>query len=92
MIEHAPEAALYAPLRLVVYENRAGNAVVAYERFTSQLAQYPHPEIAPVAQLVEQKLEELVAKASGGGQETHSDIGGTDGDIQGEDTRRKERQ
>ena len=49
MIEHAPEAALYAPLRLVVYENRAGNAVVAYERFTSQLAQYPHPEIAPVA-------------------------------------------
>src|SRR6266496_3982603 len=91
MIEHAPEAALYAPLRLVVYENRAGNAVVAYERFTSQLAQYPHPEIAPVAQLVEQKLEELVAKASGGGQETHADIGGTDGDIQGEDTRRKER-
>jgi hypothetical protein len=92
MIEHAPEAALYAPLRLAVYENGAGKAVVAYERFTSQLAQYPHPEIAPVAQLVEQKLEELVAEATGGGQEIHSDIGGTDGDIQGEDTRRKERQ
>ncbi len=76
MIEHAPEAALYAPLRLVVYENRAGKAVVAYERFTSQLAQYPNPEIAPVAQLVEQKLEELVAEATGGGQEIHSDIGG----------------
>jgi len=76
MIEHAPEAALYAPLRLAVYENRAGKAVVAYERFTSQLAQYPNPEIAPVAQLVEQKLEELVAEATGGGQEIHSDIGG----------------
>ncbi len=38
MIEHAPEAALYAPLRLAVYENRAGKAVVAYERITSQLA------------------------------------------------------
>ena len=76
MIEHAPEAALYAPLRLVVYENRAGKAVVAYERFTSQLAQYPNPEIAPVAQLVEQKPEELVAEATGGGQEIHSDIGG----------------
>jgi uncharacterized protein (DUF302 family) len=76
MIEHVPEAALYAPLRLVVYENRAGKAVVAYERFTSQLAQYPNPEIAPVAQLVEQKLEELVAEATGGGQEIHSDIGG----------------
>ncbi len=34
MIEHAPEVAFYAPLRLVVYENRAGQAVVAYERFT----------------------------------------------------------
>ena len=76
MIEHAPEAALYAPLRLAVYENRAGKAFVAYERFTSQLAQYPNPEIAPVAQLVEQKLEELVAEATGGGREIHSDIGG----------------
>jgi len=73
MIEHASEAALYAPLRLAAYENRAGNAVVAYERFTSQLAQYPHPEIAPVAQLVEQKLEALIAEAIGGGQETHAD-------------------
>jgi uncharacterized protein (DUF302 family) len=65
MIEHAPEAALYAPLRLVVYENRAGKAVVAYERFTSQLAQYPHSQIAAVAQLVEHKLDELVAIATG---------------------------
>ncbi len=67
MIEHAPEIALYAPLRLVVYENRAGNAVVAYERFTSQLAQYPQPEIAAVAQMVEQKLEEMIAEATGEG-------------------------
>jgi uncharacterized protein (DUF302 family) len=52
MIEHAKDTALYAPLWLVVYENRAGKAVVAYERFTSQLAKSPHPEIAPVAQLV----------------------------------------
>ena len=65
MIEHAPEAALYVPLRLVVYENRAGKAVVAYERLTSQLARSPHPEIAPIAQLVEQKLEVLVAEATG---------------------------
>jgi uncharacterized protein (DUF302 family) len=68
MIEHAPEVALYAPLRLAVYENRAGKAFVAYERFTSQLAQYPNPEIPPVAQLVEEKLEELVAKATGRGE------------------------
>ncbi len=76
IIEHAPEASLYAPLRLVVYENQVGKAVVAYERFTSQLAQYPHLEIAAVAQLVEHKLEALVAQATGNGQETHADIGG----------------
>jgi len=76
MIEHAKDTAFYAPLRLAVYENRAGKAVLAYERFTSQLAKSPHPEIAPVAQLVEQKLEALVAQATGGGQETHADIGG----------------
>src|SRR5258708_14252814 len=75
MIEHAPEVAFYAPLRLVVYENRAGQAVVAYERFTSQLAQNANPEIAPVAQLVEQKLEALVFQATGAGQETHANIG-----------------
>lgn len=70
MIKHAPEAALYAPLRLAVYENRADKAVVAYERFTSQLAQYPYPEIVSVARLVEQKLEALIAEAAGEGQET----------------------
>ena len=58
----------------IAERRRGGQAVVAYERFTSQLAQYPNPEIAPVAQLVEQKLEELVAQATGGGQETHADI------------------
>jgi uncharacterized protein (DUF302 family) len=68
IIEHAPEAALYVPLRLVVYENRAGKVVVAYERLTSQLAQYPQPEIAQVSQLVEQKLEALVAEATGSSQ------------------------
>ena len=66
MIKHAPEAALYAPLRLVVYENQAGKAVVAYERFTSQLAQYSCPEIASV---VESKLEKLIAGVTGDGQE-----------------------
>lgn len=76
MIEHAPEAALYAPLRLAVYENRAGNAVMAYESFASQLAQYPSPEIAPVAHLVEQKLEALVAEVTGEGQQIFSANGG----------------
>jgi uncharacterized protein (DUF302 family) len=66
MLEHAPEVALYAPFHLVVYEDRAGKTFVAYDRFASQLAQYPHSAIAAVAQQVGQKQEALVARATGG--------------------------
>lgn len=66
MIEHVPEVALYAPLRLAVYEGEGGTTFVAYDRFSSLLSQYHRPEIAAVAQLVEQKLEALVAEATGG--------------------------
>lgn len=64
MIEHVPEVALYAPLRLAVYEGEQGRTFVAYDRFSSLLSQYHRPEIASVAQLVEQKLETLVAEAT----------------------------
>jgi hypothetical protein len=66
MVENAPEAALYAPFRLVVCEDQTGDAFVAYDRFTSQLAQYPPSSIASVAQLVGQKQEALAAKATRG--------------------------
>lgn len=64
MISHVPEVALYAPLRLTVYESDQGETVVAYDRFSSLLAQYQHPEIARIAGLVEQKLELLVSEAT----------------------------
>jgi len=73
MVEHLPEVALYAPLRLVVYEENGGRTVVAYDRFSSLLLQYQHAEITPIAQLVEQKLEALVAEVTGEGQETHAE-------------------
>jgi len=65
MIEHAPEVALYAPMRLAVYETHDGNTFVAFDRLTSLLAQYSHPEIARVARLVEQRVEALIAEATG---------------------------
>ncbi len=73
MVEHLPEVALYAPLRLVVYEEDGGRAVVAYDRFSSLLLPYQHAEITPIAQLVEQKLEALVAEVTGGGQDTNAE-------------------
>lgn len=60
MTTHVPEAALYAPPRIVVYEDEAGRAFVAYDRFVSLIAQYQQPEMTEVARTVERKLEALI--------------------------------
>lgn len=65
MSAYVPEIALYAPLRLVVYEDHEEKTWVAYDRITSQLAQYEHNEVARVAEIVELKLEALVQKEAG---------------------------
>ena len=65
MIQHEPGVALYAPLRLAVYEDGEGKCVVACDQFTSLLARYQHPEIASTAKLVEQKVDALVAEVTG---------------------------
>jgi uncharacterized protein (DUF302 family) len=72
MLQHEPAIALYAPLRLAVYEDGEGQCVVAYDRFTSALARYQHPEIASTAKVVEQKLEALVAEITGEGQHSNT--------------------
>lgn len=64
MSRHMPEAALYAPLKLVVYEDEEGKTFVAYDSFVSQLVQYQREEITQVARTVEQKLEALVAEVT----------------------------
>ena len=71
MIQHEPGVALYAPLRLAVYEDGEGKCVVACDRFTSLLARYQHPEIASTAKLVEQKVDALVAEVTGEGRQTN---------------------
>jgi uncharacterized protein (DUF302 family) len=63
MIQHEPEVALYAPLRLAVFEEDRGGTRIAYDRFTSVLAPYPHPEIAAIADIVQRKLDDLVDSA-----------------------------
>jgi uncharacterized protein (DUF302 family) len=65
MTRYTPEVALYVPLKLVVYEDEEGKTFVAYDSIVSLLAQYQHKEIKQVAQIVEQKLEALVADVTG---------------------------
>ena len=64
MTRYMPEAALYAPLKLVVYEDKESRTFVAYDSFVSLLAQYQREEITQVARVVEQKLEALVAEVT----------------------------
>jgi uncharacterized protein (DUF302 family) len=67
MTMYMPEAALYAPPKLVVYEDKESRTFVAFDSFTSLLVQYQQEEITQVAQLVEQKLEALVAEVTADG-------------------------
>ncbi len=64
MSRHMPEAALYAPLKLVVYKDEEGKTFVAYDSFVSLLSQYQREEITQMAQTVEQKLEALVVEVT----------------------------
>jgi uncharacterized protein (DUF302 family) len=61
---HMPEAGLYAPLRLVVYEDEEGRTFVAYDSFVSLLVQYQREEIIQVAQQASHKLETLVTEVT----------------------------
>src|SRR5262252_10689189 len=72
MIQHEPGVALYAPLRLAVYEDGGGKCVVTCDRFTSVLARYQHPEIASTSKLVEQKVDALIAEVTGEEQRSYT--------------------
>ncbi len=67
MLEHLPEVGLYAPPRLLVYEDYEGHAYIAYDRLTSLVSQYQNEEVTTIAQLVDLKMDELAKAATGNG-------------------------
>src|SRR5258708_31000549 len=90
MTKHQPEAALYAPLHLVVYEDEEGKTFAAYDSFISLLAQYQREEITQVARVVEQKLEALVAEVTAEGRADRlTDISGGRDASEGTERMRK---
>lgn len=72
MIEDIPEIGLYAPPRLVVYEDYEGRTFIAYDRLSSLVGQYQHDTVMNIARLVDQKMEDLVREATGNTQEISS--------------------
>jgi uncharacterized protein (DUF302 family) len=62
MTQHDIRAALYAPLRVLVYEND-GKACVEYDRPSSLFGQFGNAKVTEVATMLDRKLEQWVDKA-----------------------------
>src|SRR5262249_18717903 len=63
MTQHDLRAGLYAPLRVLLYENEAGKTCLEYDRPSSLFGQFGDDRITPVASMLDRKLEALVAAA-----------------------------
>jgi uncharacterized protein (DUF302 family) len=63
MTQHDIRSSLYAPLRVLIYENEDGKTCVEYDRPSSLFGQFGNAKVTDVATMLDRKLEQLVAKA-----------------------------
>jgi uncharacterized protein (DUF302 family) len=63
MTQHDIRASLYAPLRVLLYENEHGKTCVEYDKPSSLFGQFGNAEVRDVATMLDRKLEQLVGKA-----------------------------
>jgi len=63
MTQHDIRASLYAPLRVLVYENEEGKSCLEYDKPSSLFGQFGSPEVTAVAAMLDRKLEALVSAA-----------------------------
>ena len=63
MTRHDSRASLYAPLRVLVYEDEGGKTCVKYDRPSSLFGQFGNAKVTEVAAMLDRKLEQLVAEA-----------------------------
>jgi uncharacterized protein (DUF302 family) len=63
MTQHDIRASLYAPLRVLIYENEDGKTCVEYDKPSSLFGQFGDSRITPTATMLDRKLETLVTKA-----------------------------
>jgi uncharacterized protein (DUF302 family) len=64
MTQHRLPAALYAPLRVVLYENEDGRVVFEYDRPSSLFGQFGDERVTAVARELDAKLESVLIKAA----------------------------
>jgi len=65
MTQRELPASLYAPLRVVLYENEDGRAVFEYDRPSSLFGQFGDERVTSVARELDASLESLLVKAAG---------------------------
>ena len=63
MTQHDIRAGLYAPLRVLLYEDERGRTCLEYDKPSSLFGQFNDDRITPVATLLDRKLEALVSAA-----------------------------
>jgi len=63
MTQHDIRAGLYAPLRVLIYENEEGKTCVEYDKPSSLFGQFGNERISPTAAMLDEKLDVLVAGA-----------------------------
>jgi uncharacterized protein (DUF302 family) len=63
MTQHDIRASLYAPLRVLIYENEKGKTCVEYDRPSSLFGQFRNEEVANVAAMLDRKMEALLSVA-----------------------------
>jgi uncharacterized protein (DUF302 family) len=63
MTRHDIRAGLYAPLRVLIYEDEEGKTCVEYDRPSSLFGQFGDERISPTAAVLDRKLGAVVAAA-----------------------------
>jgi uncharacterized protein (DUF302 family) len=63
MTQHDIRASLYAPLRVLIYENEKGETCVEYDRPSSLFGQFGNDRINPTAAMLDHKLGTVVTGA-----------------------------
>jgi uncharacterized protein (DUF302 family) len=64
MTRHAIGAALYAPLRVLIYEANDGKTCIEYDRPSSLFGQFGDQRISTMAAALDRKLKDLAAAAT----------------------------
>jgi uncharacterized protein (DUF302 family) len=72
MTRHDIRAGLYAPLRVLVYEDAGHTTRIEYDQPSSLFGQFDNPEVSAIAQSLDTKLANLIRKAESGAAKTQA--------------------